>query len=236
MGTRTKATRYRTRAVFKRKTERNMSSSSQTRDSQSANTEPVDEEFTADTVRIAAASMIPEVFTSPPLVRDGLRTDSSEIQDEVMEMCLPFMSGDVDDIEYNNFGLPHLDRKRHIKFLHMNLGRLPAPYISADSSRPWYFFWCLNGLTLLGEDVSPYRERLIKTAETMQNPTGGFGGGFGQTSHLATTYAVVLALAIAGGEDCYEVINRRSLWRWLCSLKQADGGFQMCVGGEEDIR
>ncbi|CAI0654935.1 unnamed protein product [Colletotrichum noveboracense] len=71
----------------------------------------------------------------------------------------------------------------------------------------------------------------------MQNlPGGGFGGGHGQNSHLATTYAVVLALAIVGGEDAYEVIDRRAMWRWICSLKQRDGGIQMTLGGEVDVR
>jgi protein farnesyltransferase subunit beta len=70
----------------------------------------------------------------------------------------------------------------------------------------------------------------------MQNPDGGFAGGFGHTSHLATSYAAVLSLAIVGGEDAYECIDRRAMWRWLCSLKQPDGGFQMALGGEEDVR
>ena len=25
-------------------------------------------------------------------------------------------------------------------------------------------------------------------------------------------------------------------WRWLGQVKQADGGFEMCKGGEEDVR
>lgn len=70
----------------------------------------------------------------------------------------------------------------------------------------------------------------------MQNDTGGFGGGNGQLSHLATTYAVVLALALVGGQDLYEVVDRRSLWKWLCTLKQPSGGFQMATGGEVDVR
>src|SRR5690606_19685784 len=55
-------------------------------------------------------------------------------------------------------------------------------------------------------------------------------------SHLATTYAVVLALTVAGGEEAYEVIDRRAMWKWLCSLKQPEGGFQMALGGEVDVR
>jgi protein farnesyltransferase subunit beta len=116
------------------------------------------------------------------------------------------------------------------------LAKLPAQYKVVDSSRPWIFYWCLNGLVLLGADVSKYRNRLVETARSIQNNTGGFGGGFGQQSHLATTYAVVLALAIVGGESAYQVIDRRAMWRWLCALKQPDGAFRLTVGGEVDVR
>jgi protein farnesyltransferase subunit beta len=89
---------------------------------------------------------------------------------------------------------------------------------------------------MLGEDVTTYRESVAETARSMQNDTGGFGGGGRQLSHMATTYAVVLSLALVGGEEAYEVVDRKAMWRWLCSLKQPDGGFQVCLGGEEDIR
>ena len=70
----------------------------------------------------------------------------------------------------------------------------------------------------------------------MQNPTGGFGGGQGQYSHLAGSYAAILSLALVGSEAVFSFINRDSLWRWLGRLKQTDGGFQLCEGGEEDVR
>lgn len=70
----------------------------------------------------------------------------------------------------------------------------------------------------------------------MQNSTGGFGGGHGQYSHLAGTYAAVLSLALVGGEEAYSLINRQQLWRWLGQLKQPSGGFQLCEGGEVDVR
>jgi protein farnesyltransferase subunit beta len=136
----------------------------------------------------------------------------------------------------NEHGVPGLDRRRHVNFLVQQLGRLPGAYKSADPSRPWLFYWCLSALALLGEDVASYGPKLVETTRPMQNATGGFAGGFGQTSHLATTYATVLALALVGGEDAYELVDRRSMWKWLGSLKQPDGGFQMALGGEEDVR
>ena len=199
----------------------------------------IDEEFLADALGRSArvsATIIPDLFTTQPSVRDALETDTSRVQDETVDSCLPWISGEDSQIPVNEHGVPRLRRAEHARFLRGNLGKLPAPFIAADASRPWFFYWCLNALSLLGEDVSSYRTALVETARSLQNETGGFGGGFGQTSHLATTYAVVLALAIVGGEDCFEVVNRRSLWKWLCAIKQPDGGFRMGVDGEEDIR
>lgn len=178
---------------------------------------------------------MPNIFRSAPVIQDALVTDSSQLQDDTLDECLPFLTGYGHE-HCNMHGIPPLLRGRHVKFLHKQLGMLPPTYKSADASRPWVIYWCLAALSLLGEDVASYRSRLIETFRPMQNKTGGIAGGFGQTSHLATTYAAVLALAMVGGDDAYDLIDRRSMWRWLCSLKQPDGGFQMAAGGEEDVR
>lgn len=181
------------------------------------------------------AAMVPDLFKSQPPIKDDLETATSITQDETEELCLPYLAGDSAD-KYNEHGLPHIHREKHIAFLHKQLGKLPAPYIAADASRPWFLYWCFNGLRLLGEDISSYREALIQTARSMQNDAGGFGGGNDQLSHLATTYAIVLSMALVGGENVYEVVDRRALWKWLCSLKTPGGGFQMATGGEVDVR
>ncbi|TQV98156.1 Terpenoid cylases/protein prenyltransferase alpha-alpha toroid [Cordyceps javanica] len=179
---------------------------------------------------------IPGLFASQPPIIDLLETQSSQLQRETIEECLPFLSGEEHAGKCNQHGVPRLDKQRHVKFLQKQLGKLPPQMTAADPSRPWFFYWSLAALALLGEDVSAYRERLVDTVRPIQNPGGGFGGGFGQDSHLATTYATVLALMLVGGEEAYRVIDRHAMWKWLCSLKQADGGFQMVVGGEEDVR
>ncbi|KAL2266215.1 hypothetical protein VTJ83DRAFT_5567 [Remersonia thermophila] len=180
---------------------------------------------------------IPSLFTQYPVVRDPLVTPTSRVQDETIEACLPFLRGESDDVTtYNEHGVASLNRENHLPFLRQWLGRLPGRLMGFDAGRPWFFYWCLSALTLLGEDVTQYRADLVETVRYLQNPEGGFGGGFGHLSHLATTYAVVLALALVGGEEAYDVIDRKAMWRWLCRLKQPDGGFQVCVGGEEDIR
>ncbi|TDZ59788.1 Protein farnesyltransferase subunit beta [Colletotrichum trifolii] len=204
----------------------------------------VDEEFvdydSAPETSAPANPTVPSLFTSPPPVRDTLPTATQSAQDETVRECLPFLSGPPDvgtaGIAYNARGMPSLLRDNHVKFLQKQLGRFPAPYVAADASRPWFLYWSLNALALLGFDAATYREDLVSTVRTMQNLSGGVGGGHGQNSHLATTYAVVLALAIVGGEEAYEVIDRRAMWRWLCLLKQPDGGIQMTLGGEVDVR
>ncbi|UKZ76680.1 hypothetical protein TrVFT333_004388 [Trichoderma virens FT-333] len=166
----------------------------------------------------ASDTPVPSLFTLPPVIRDALETDSSHIQDATVDECLPFLTG-REHRYLNSHGIPRLDKARHARFLTKQLGVLPSAYVGADPSRPWIFYWCLNALSLLGEDVEPYRAKLVETA-----------------SHLATTYAVVLSLALVGGDEAFEVVDRRSMWKWLCQLKQPDGGFQMAVGGEEDVR
>jgi len=194
----------------------------------------VDEEIEFD--RGTPAFMIPDLFTQLPLVRDSLVTATSALQDKTVDVCFPFLGGADEHAQYNEHGVPRLDREKHVRFLHQSLGRLPGRFVAADASRPWFLYWCLSALAMLGEDVTSYRESIVATARSMQNDTGGFGGGGWQLSHMATTYAVVLSLALVGGEEAYEVVDRKAMWRWLCSLKQPDGGFQVCLGGEEDIR
>ena len=46
------------------------------------------------------------------------------------------------------------------------------------------------------------------TISKLQNPTGGFGGGSGQISHAAVTYAAINALAIIGTNEAYDLIDR----------------------------
>lgn len=53
--------------------------------------------------------------------------------------------------------------------------------------------------------------RVAETLTPAQNATGGFGGGHGHLSHLAPSYAAVLSIAMVGGQEAYEVIDRLAL-------------------------
>ncbi|KAL1969552.1 hypothetical protein VTN77DRAFT_8990 [Rasamsonia byssochlamydoides] len=185
-----------------------------------------------------ASVQIPPLFTDLPAIRDLLNTETSKVQDETVEKCLPFLRGTDSSLrdDLNAFGVPRLRKDDHIAYLYDSLEDYPSNFVGIDSSRPWMVYWALAGLALLGEDVTKYRERVISTFTPMQNPTGGFGGGHGQMSHCAPTFAAILCLAMVGGNDAFELVDRKGMWKWLGELKQPDGGFQLCAGGEEDVR
>jgi len=176
----------------------------------------------------------PTIFLHAPLLHDELVTGTSEAQDKVMQACMELMSGKEQEIQdFNSHGIPKLQRQKHIKFLQRVLGKYPHQYQGMDASRPWLVYWALAGLSILGEEVLQYRERTIQTFAPMQNATGGFGGGHGQTSHCAASYAATLSLAMVNG---LHIINRKTMWQWLGTVKQANGGFTMAYEGEEDVR
>lgn len=178
---------------------------------------------------------VPELFTSLPPIRDHLVTDTSISQDETARHCLPLHAGTNRSLfDLNPQGIPRLNQEDHVEFLTDTIQN--AKHVPYDALRPWLVYWSLVGLTVLGEDLERWRDRVLETFSPMQNASGGFGGGHGQNSHAAPSYAVVLSLAMVGGNEGMNMIDRRALWRWLGELKQSDGGFRMSVGGEEDVR
>jgi prenyltransferase beta subunit len=76
----------------------------------------------------------------------------------------------------------------------------------------------------------------LSSLKACQHPEGGFGGSHGHMAHLAPTYAALNTLALYGGDEAFEIVDRKKMYSWLLSIKQPDGGFVMHHGGEEDAR
>ena len=103
---------------------------------------------------------VPAIFKQLPPIKDALTTESSISQDETVDECLPCLTGETRSLfDCNEFGLPSLEREKHIEFLHGWLGELPAGFVAYDAARPWLVYWTLTGLCLLGENVDQYRSR-----------------------------------------------------------------------------
>ncbi|CAI6323865.1 unnamed protein product [Periconia digitata] len=169
-------------------------------------------------------------------IQDSLKTETSETQDETLQIVLPFLEGNPNNFPLNIFGIPQLQKEKHVAFLKQSLGDYPGAFAMLDASRPWMVYWSLQGLSSMGYDLSEYRDRVIHTFSLIQHPSGGYGGGFGQLPHLAATYAAVLSIVMAGGTSAYESIDRKNMWHFLGQMKQPSGGFTMAAAGEEDIR
>lgn len=154
--------------------------------------------------------LVPQLFTSLPPIRDPLVTNTSLSQDETVRQCLPFHAGTSRSLfDLNSQGLPRLRKEDHVDFLNDSIQN--AKHIPYDALRPWVVYWSLTGLSVLGEDLEKWRDRVLETFSPMQNPNGGFGGGHGQISHAAPSYAVVLSLAMVGGNESLDMIDRRAL-------------------------
>ncbi|KAL6074687.1 Protein farnesyltransferase subunit beta [Balamuthia mandrillaris] len=129
-----------------------------------------------------------------------------------------------------------LNAEKHIKYLLKGLDQLSNSYASLDASRPWLCYWIVNSLNLLHalpENVAP---RLVDFLGRCQARSGGFAGGPGQLPHLAPTYATICALMTVGTKEAYDLVDRQAMLRFLREMKLSDGGFQMHVDGESDVR
>ncbi|RWS28065.1 Protein farnesyltransferase subunit beta-like protein [Leptotrombidium deliense] len=151
--------------------------------------------------------------------------------------------------------IPKLLRTQNLQYLQKGLFTpLQRKFESLDASKPWLTYWISHSLALLGDQSSLGVEinlknqylisciivhaskRIINFLLTCNNDGGGYGGGPGQMSHLATTYAAINALVTLENEDALRSINRKSLLQFLSRMKQEDGSFTMHDDGECDIR
>ena len=108
-----------------------------------------------------ARAGIPALFTRPPVIQDPLVTETTEVQNETVEECLPFLKGihGHQKEPFNRHGIPALQRDDHLAYLFDSLEDYPAAFAGLDASRPWMVYWALAALCLLGEDVSSFRDR-----------------------------------------------------------------------------
>ncbi|KAI8319710.1 hypothetical protein GQ54DRAFT_278992 [Martensiomyces pterosporus] len=162
----------------------------------------------------------------------------AEVEDSIGDIYLKRVDpdtlshgGDIDDSTHR------LLRSKHTQFIHDCLHGLSSGFAALDASQPWFAFWSLNSLDIMGCDIDPLlRRRALSTVKQFQSPAGGFCGGNKQMPHLAGTFASIMAIAVIGGEDAYSTIDRGKMYQWLMTMKRADGSFYMHEGGEVDVR
>ncbi|OQR82996.1 prenyltransferase-like protein [Achlya hypogyna] len=185
-----------------------------------------------------------------PLPTDGWPTQTTTMQASTEADCTAFFL-DLDEVDADQIaklqaaGFLDADRRvcllheRHESFLIRGLEYLPPGFQSMDASRPWFIYWILHALEVLGEDVGRFGAACLNTIKRCWSDAlgGGFGGGILQMGHMATTYACCLALAIIGTPEAYDIVDRPALLDFFLRHKDpASGAFQAHDEGEVDVR
>lgn len=128
-------------------------------------------------------------------------------------------------------------REKHVAYLKKNLGQLSSSFACLDASRPWMIYWILQALFLLNEEPVERYPDVVSTLRSMQNDSGGFGGGPQQLSHFAPTYAAVLSLCIIGTDEALSIIDRTAMYKFMLDMKDpVTKGIRMHRDGEIDTR
>lgn len=130
---------------------------------------------------------------------EGCETITSKEQKECEVKCADFFVCVQDyskssRAEMRNSGLlgPNdefrLFREKHVSYLMKNLGNLSQGFSCLDASRPWMVYWITHALFLLDAEPIGRYDDIIATLQSMQNSSGGYGGGPQQLSHLYVKY------------------------------------------------
>lgn len=119
-------------------------------------TDPLSLEATFD--QRQGGPQVPDLYTTPPPIKDSLTTDTSISQDNTVQQCLPHLFATGKSLlSVNAHGVPSLEREDHVDFLHDAIEN--ARYIPYDAVRPWVLYWSLTAFSLLGENVEKYQQR-----------------------------------------------------------------------------
>ncbi|CAN8061541.1 unnamed protein product [Agarophyton chilense] len=132
---------------------------------------------------------------------------------------------------------PVLLREKHISWLMHSLQSLPRSFQAFDALQSWLAFWIIHSLDLLGAIIPNQTASLIVShIKRFESEQGGYGGGPGQTPHLASTFSSFMALCALGTDEALQSINRQALINFILQMKQEDGSFRVSTCGETDVR
>lgn len=106
---------------------------------------------------------VPPYLIQPPRISDLLKTRTTDLQNDTVEECVPFLNAinnpSSNPFHFDGHGLPYLKKQAHIDFIHDGLEQLPPQFVAMDASRPWLMYWSLLSLHVLGHEVQNFQER-----------------------------------------------------------------------------
>lgn len=169
------------------------------------------------------------------MLDDGFRTGTTRAQRGLEKKLLDTHRAFREATSAERLSELTLKRKKHVAYLHKNLGTLPEGYSALEASQTWIVYWNLHSLALLEAPLADGMDEnsIIQFLASCQCETGGFGGGPNQIAHLASTYAAVMALVTIGTQNAFDIIDRPKLevrasevWRDVKTIRHS---FSKCA-------
>lgn len=96
--------------------------------------------------------------------------------------------------------------------------------VGQDSGQPWFLFWNLQSFELLDQKNTKLdpdmKDRCAEYLRQCHNPEeGGFRGAPYMMSHIASTYAAIMAIVNVGTEKAYNLVDIIGMKKFLLSVK-----------------
>ena len=101
---------------------------------------------------------------------------------------------------------------------------MPGGFRGQDSGQPWFIFWLLHSLEVCNASQSfvdaDMKSRCIAYLRKCWNKNeGGFSGAPGLMTHLASTYAGIMALCNLNCKEAWDIVDVDKMYDFLLSCK-----------------
>ncbi|CDW89353.1 caax beta [Stylonychia lemnae] len=112
----------------------------------------------------------------------------------------------------------------HSEFVKRGFEKLPKGMSGLDSGQPWFIYWLTEALEVLNQEGfelnAEQKSRCVEYLRKCHNSEqGGFAGAPYHQSHLASSYAAVLAIVNIGTQEAFNIIDVEAMRRYLKSIK-----------------
>lgn len=131
---------------------------------------------------------------------------------------------DSNDPETQQEDAAVLLKSHHAKYVMSNMMKLPRGMVGQDGGHPWFLFWNTQSLQLLQQPNlkldDDMASRCVDYLRQCHNPEeGGFRGAPYIMSHVASTYAAVMAIVNIGTKEAYDLVDLQAMKKYLLTVK-----------------
>lgn len=115
-------------------------------------------------------------------------------------------------------------KQQHAQFVLKHMIKMPKGYASQDGGHPWFIFWNSQTLELMGlPNLRLNKEMKDSCVDYLRQchntKDGGFRGAPYLLTHVASTYAGMMAIVNLATEDAYNVVDIPAMKRYLLTVK-----------------